>query len=129
MSEEFKINLKDFSEAELKAAIKAKKKIDQFQRKPIWQQLGIVLKQKGITISAIAALITVWVWQKENILRILNPPTEIINKAIIAHNLPEAVELHARKIEALSKALDELNIRLNDLGYYVRKKSYSHRKK
>ncbi len=125
MSEEFKVNLKDFSESELKAAIKAKREIDRFQKKPIWEQLKIILKQNGISLTAIAALLTGGIWQKDNIIRVINPPADVINEQILAHNLPEAVELHTRKIDALSKALNELDVRLNDLGYYVKKKSYS----
>lgn len=129
MSEEFKVNLKDFSEKELKAAIKAKQDMDKFQRKPVWAQLQIILRQNGISIGAIAVLLTGGVWQKENILRKLNPPVEVINKQIVVENLPKSVELNARRIDALMINLSSVETELNDLAYYVKKKSYTRRKK
>ena len=108
MSYEFgKGNLDKYFERELRWAIKA--------------------KQNSLAITIVIAMLAA-VWQKNNIIRAINPPTDVINERIIAHNLPAAVELNSRKIRALSDKLNELEISIDDLSYHIKKKSYSRRR-
>jgi len=77
-SGESSVNLQRFTPEQLKEAVREKRKIDSFREKTLLEQIIIILKHKGISITAIATLIfSGGIWQKENIKQILNPPIEI----------------------------------------------------
>ena len=124
MSNEFRINLDDYSEAELKAAIHAKRQDDRFWSKPLWHQILILLKQNGLTVSIALTILLGGYWQKDNLIELVYPPPDVLNRQITAHNLPLNVRLNSRRIDGNSGRIQVLEQQVNDLSYLMKKYRY-----
>lgn len=127
MSLEFKkVNLKDYTDAEMKDAIRDQDKMRKYKGKSFLEQARINARNKGYSITAmLTVLVLLATWQKGNIGRILNPPVETINKEIIVHNLPNEVKLNTRKLNALLAQIEAMEDEMIDLSYYIKKSHYT----
>ena len=126
MSYELKVNLADYTDEEKKEAIRDQRKMRKYKDKSFIEQARINARNKGYSITAtITVIVLLATWQKTNIGRILNPPTEAINKEIIVHNLPGEVKLNTRKLQALTERTDEIEKDLSQLSYYIKRSSYT----
>jgi len=87
MSEEITVNLDAFTAEELIAAVRAKRKIEKYQKKSLFEQLVINVKNKGYTVGTIAAVLAGGgIWQKDNILKVISPPIVISQEEITEAN-------------------------------------------
>lgn len=124
MSEEITVNLEAFTPEELIAAIKAKRKIEKYQKKSLLEQLIINIKNKGYTWGTIAALVAGGgFWQKEKILKIVSPPISITQQEIAeanSTNLLMAKEMHIlandhdKKLDKIYQKMLEIDNRLEE---------------
>jgi hypothetical protein len=126
MSYELKVNLSDYTDEEKKEAIRDQRKMRRYKDKSFMEQARINARNKGYSITAtITVIVLLATWQKTNIGRILNPPTETLNKEIIVHNLPNEVKLNTRKLQALTERTDEIEKDFSELSYYIKKSLYT----